>query len=134
MDRADVLPGQKLYFCELQEARTIAVGIQELWDEVNARLKKLRSAQQVVAEDAKIRSGTPVRRGTRVPVYDVAGLLEEETPMDELKDLYPRLSEEQFRLASLYAIPGLSVVGRSGDHCPNRTESPCRRNNSERPP
>ena len=57
----------------------------------------------MVEEDPEILSGTPVIRGTRIPVYDVANLIEEKTPMDELKELYPRLSEEQFRLASLYA-------------------------------
>jgi uncharacterized protein (DUF433 family) len=57
----------------------------------------------MVEENPEILSGTPVIRGTRIPVYDVANLIEEKTPMDELKELYPRLSEEQFRLASLYA-------------------------------
>jgi uncharacterized protein (DUF433 family) len=57
----------------------------------------------MVIEDPEILSGTPVIQGTRIPVYDVASLVDEKTPMDELKELYPRLSEEQFRLASLYA-------------------------------
>jgi uncharacterized protein (DUF433 family) len=81
----------------------IEVGIQELWDEVNARLEELQSAQEMVVEDPEILSGTPVIQGTRIPVYDVASLVEEKTPMDELKELYPRLSERQFRLASVYA-------------------------------
>ncbi|WP_396127397.1 DUF433 domain-containing protein [Acidicapsa acidisoli] len=57
----------------------------------------------MVIEDPEILSGTPVIQGSRIPVYDVASLVEERTPMDELKELYPRLSEEQFRLASVYA-------------------------------
>jgi uncharacterized protein (DUF433 family) len=93
----------ELRSCKLQESRTIEIGIQDLWDEVNARLKELQSAQQMVEEDPEILSGTPVIQGTRIPVYDVASLVEEKTPMDELKELYPRLSEEQFRLASVYA-------------------------------
>jgi uncharacterized protein (DUF433 family) len=79
------------------------VGIQELWDEVNSRLKDLQNAQEMVAEDPEILSGTPVIKGSRIPVYDVASLVEQKTPMDELKELYPCLSEEQFRLASVYA-------------------------------
>ena len=89
--------------CKLQESRTIKVGIQDIWDEVNARLNELQNAQKMVIEDPEILSGTPVIQGTRIPVYDVASLVDEKTPMDELKELYPRLSEEQFRLASLYA-------------------------------
>ncbi len=93
----------ELRSCKLQESRTIEVGIRDLWDEVDGRLKELQNAQQMVEENPEILSGTPVIRGTRIPVYDVANLIEEQTPMDELKELYPRLSEEQFRLASLYA-------------------------------
>jgi len=93
----------ELRSCKLQESRTIEVGIQELWDEVNDRLKDLQKAQEMVVEDPEILSGTPVIQGTRIPVYDVASLVEAKTPMDELKELYPRLSEEQFRLASIYA-------------------------------
>jgi uncharacterized protein (DUF433 family) len=89
--------------CKLQESRMIEVGIQELWDDVNARLEELQSAQEMVVEDPEILSGTPVIQGTRIPVYEVASLVEEKTPMDELKELYPRLSERQFRLASVYA-------------------------------
>ena len=93
----------ELRSCKLQESRTIEVGIRDLWDEVDGRFKELQTAQQMVEENPEILSGTPVIRGTRIPVYDVANLIEEKTPMDELKELYPRLSEEQFRLASLYA-------------------------------
>ena len=93
----------ELRACKLQESRTIEVGVRDLWDEVNERLNELQSAQQMVEEDPEILSGTPVIQGTRIPVYDVASLIEEKTPLDELKELYPRLSEEQFRLASVYA-------------------------------
>jgi uncharacterized protein (DUF433 family) len=89
--------------CKLQESRTIEVGIQALWDEVNARFKELERARKMVVEDPEILSETPVIRGTRIPVYDVALLVEEKTPIDELKELYPHLSEEQFQLAAMYA-------------------------------
>ena len=89
--------------CKLQESRAIEVGFQELWDEVNTRLNELGRAQDMVIEDPEILSGTPVIRGTRIPVYDVASLIEAATPSDELKELYPRLSEEQFKLAQVYA-------------------------------
>ena len=89
--------------CRLQESRTIEVGIQDLWDEVNDRLCELQKAQDMVVEDPEILSGTPIIQGTRIPVYDVASLVAEKTPMDELKELYPRLSEEQIRLAYVYA-------------------------------
>ena len=88
---------------KLQESRAIEVGFQELWDEVNTRLNELGRAQDMVIEDPEILSGTPVIRGTRIPVYDVASLVEAGTPAVELKELYPRLGEGQFKLAQVYA-------------------------------
>jgi uncharacterized protein (DUF433 family) len=93
----------ELRACKLQESRTIGVGIQTLWDEVNDRLLELQSAQQMVVEDPEILSGAAVIQGTRIPVYDVASLVEAKTPMGELRELYPVLSEKQFRLAAVYA-------------------------------
>lgn len=93
----------ELRTCKLKESRAIEVGFQSLWDEVDSRLKELAKAQEMVLEDPEILSGTPVIRGTRIPVYDVANLVTAQTPIQELKELYPRLSEEQFKLAQVFA-------------------------------
>jgi uncharacterized protein (DUF433 family) len=93
----------ELRTCKLQEARAIEVGFRSIWDDVDRRLKELRKAQEMVLEDPEILSGTPVIRGTRIPVYDVASLVAANTPTAELKELYPRLREEQFKLAHVYA-------------------------------
>jgi uncharacterized protein (DUF433 family) len=100
----------------------------------HARLKELQSAQQMVIEDTGVPSGIPIIQGTRIPVYDVASLEEDKTQMDELKEQYPRLSEEQFRLASLYA-KARPLRGRpKQNHSPIRAESPSRRNTFGRLP
>jgi uncharacterized protein (DUF433 family) len=70
---------------------------------VDSRLKELARAQAMAVEDPEILSGTPVLRGTRIPIYDVASFVAAHTSTRELKELYPRLSDEQFRLAQLYA-------------------------------
>jgi uncharacterized protein (DUF433 family) len=93
----------ELRSCKLQESRAIEVDFKNIWDDVNDRWKELSKAQEMVIEDPEILSGTPVVRGTRIPVYDVADLVSAGTPADELKELYPRLSEEQCRLAFVYA-------------------------------
>jgi uncharacterized protein (DUF433 family) len=54
-------------------------------------------------EDPEILSGTPVIRGTRIPVYSVAALFDAGTPTKELLEMYPRLTEAQVELASIYA-------------------------------
>lgn len=64
---------------------------------------QLRQAQELVAEDPEILGGTPVIRGTRIPVYEVASLVEAGTPVEELKELYPKLTLSQIELASIYA-------------------------------
>jgi uncharacterized protein (DUF433 family) len=57
----------------------------------------------LVVEDPEILSGTPVIRGTRIPVYDVAALVEQGTPITELLEIYPRLNQAKIELASVYA-------------------------------
>jgi uncharacterized protein (DUF433 family) len=57
----------------------------------------------MVVEDPEILSGTPVIRGTRIPVHDVAAQVEAGVPIKEILDTYPRLSAAQVELASIYA-------------------------------
>jgi hypothetical protein len=51
-----------------------------IWDDVDRRLSQLKDAQQMVVEDPEILRGTPVIRGTRIPVHDVASLVDAGTP------------------------------------------------------
>lgn len=74
-----------------------------LWKTVDARLHKLAEAESMVIEDPEILSGTPVVRGTRVPVHSVAALCDEGIPMEEILQSYPSLTESQVELASIYA-------------------------------
>ena len=64
------------------------------------RLEKARA--QVIA-DPEILSGTPVIKGTRVPVYDVAASVASAIPMERILACYPSLNREQVELAALYA-------------------------------
>lgn len=47
--------------------------------------------------------GTPVIRGTRVPVHDVAAAVAAELPIQELLAIWPHLDEDTFRHATEYA-------------------------------
>ena len=78
-----------------------------LWKAVDERLKKLARAEAMVVEDPEILSGTPVIRGTRIPVHSVAALFDAGTPITEILEMYPRLTESQVELASIYskAVP-----------------------------
>lgn len=58
---------------------------------------------ELVVEDPEILSGTPVIRGTRVPVYHVAALVDSGTPVTQILKSYPSLKDWQVELASAYA-------------------------------
>jgi uncharacterized protein (DUF433 family) len=73
-------------------------------NEVETRVKQLLDARKMVVSDPEIMRGTPVVRGTRIPVYDVGELMAADTPLSEMKELYPRLTEEQFSLARIYVM------------------------------
>jgi uncharacterized protein (DUF433 family) len=70
--------------------------------------------QILVQSDPEIMAGAPVFRGTRVPVYLIADMIEQGTPIDEILDGYPSLTREMVGYAEIYATahppPGRSAV------------------------
>jgi uncharacterized protein (DUF433 family) len=77
-----------------------------LWSFVTSagdRHDKLAEARAIVIEDPEILSGTPVIRGTRIPVYDIAASVAAGLPASRIKASYPGLDERTLELASLYA-------------------------------
>ena len=93
----------ELRHCKFEESRTVQVLLSSIWEDVDRRLSQLRKAQEIVVEDPEILSGTPVIRGTRIPVHDVASLVDAGTALQELLEIYPALTQSQFKLASIYA-------------------------------
>jgi uncharacterized protein (DUF433 family) len=81
----------------------LTIRFSDLWKEVDGRLRRLSEARAMVVEDPEILSGTPVIRGTRIPVYDVAAQVEAGVPPEEIFEMYPRLNAAQVELASIYA-------------------------------
>jgi uncharacterized protein (DUF433 family) len=57
----------------------------------------------MVVEDPEILRGTPIIRATRIPVHDVASLVDAGTPVQEILEIYPSLTPSQIELASIYA-------------------------------
>lgn len=64
---------------------------------------RLAKAREIVIEDPRILSGTPVVKGTRAPVYDIAASAARGLTPKEIKEDYPSLDEEKIALAILYA-------------------------------
>ncbi len=93
----------ELRHCKFEESRTVQVLLSSIWEDVDRRLSQLKDAQQMVVEEPGILRGTPVIRGTRIPVHDVASLVDAGTPVQEILEIYPSLTPSQIGLASIYA-------------------------------
>lgn len=81
----------------------LTVRFDSLWESVNARLRDLAEARELVVEDEEILGGTPILHGTRVPVHDVGAALNAGVSIDRVLQMYPSLNERQVKLASMYA-------------------------------
>ena len=64
---------------------------------------KLVEAREMVIEDLDILGGTPVIRGTRIPVYDVAASVAAGVPRERIRSAYPVLDDRAIELATIYA-------------------------------
>jgi uncharacterized protein (DUF433 family) len=67
------------------------------------RLTRLGQAREAVEVSPEVLSGTPVIRGTRVPVYDVAASVAAGISPERILAAYPSLDAEKIELASIYA-------------------------------
>jgi uncharacterized protein (DUF433 family) len=67
------------------------------------RMGRLAAARQLIVSDPEILGGTPIVRGTRVPVYDVAGCVAAGLPKERILAAYPSLDEGKIELAAIYA-------------------------------
>ena len=81
----------------------LSVDLKQTLDEVRSRLARLGRARKIVVENPEIRGGEPCIKGTRIGVYEVAGMLEQGTSEGEILEGYPALNREQLGLARIYA-------------------------------
>lgn len=89
---------------ELRINQFVAVlGLVSLIDELHGRVETLERSRAMVESNPAIKGGEPVIKGTRVPVYLVARMLEQGASPSEIRDDYPTLDEEKIELARVYA-------------------------------
>jgi uncharacterized protein (DUF433 family) len=67
------------------------------------QLARLAAAGELIASSPDILGGTPVIRGTRIPVHDVAAAVSAGMSPAEILEDYPALTVEMIDLAALYA-------------------------------
>ena len=85
------------------EGGVVKIDLREPRRELATSLRNLRRARQLIHSDPEIMGGDPVFRGTRVQVHMIAELIAKGETDENLREDYPRLTEEMFRLAPAYA-------------------------------
>ena len=71
---------------------------------VRSGLDQLTKARRIVSSAPDVLSGTPVFKGTRIPVHDVADMLANGDDPAAIVRAYPQLNGDRVRLAALYAL------------------------------
>src|SRR5450631_1600143 len=89
-------------FIAVSGSSALVIQVKNARKDVERELKRLRKAQSMAVSDPEIIGGTPVYRGTRVPVDLVAAMLAQGASTQEILDGYPSLNQEQVELAPLY--------------------------------
>lgn len=81
----------------------LTVSLSEFVADADDRSIRLVAAQDMVVEDPAILGGTPVIRGTRIPVYDVVASATAGLSRERILAAYPGLDEATLDLVVLYA-------------------------------
>jgi uncharacterized protein (DUF433 family) len=81
----------------------LTVSLWEFATGAEDRHAKLAEAREMVVEYPDILDGTPVIRGTRIPVYDVAASAAADLPRGRIRSAYPTLDDRMIELATIYA-------------------------------
>jgi uncharacterized protein (DUF433 family) len=67
------------------------------------RLGRLNLARNLVVSSPELLGNTPVIRGTRIPVYDIAASVAAGIPTERILAAYPGLDAEKVELATIFA-------------------------------
>jgi len=70
---------------------------------VRSGLDRLSKARRAVSSTPDVLGGTPVFKGTRIPVHDIAEMLANGDSPAAIARAYPRLAKDRIRLAAVYA-------------------------------
>ena len=71
---------------------------------VRAGLSQLSKARGIVSSAPDVLGGTPVFKGTRIPVHHIADMLANGDKRAAILRAYPLLDQEKMRLAVIYAL------------------------------
>ena len=89
-------------FVSLTEGSALVIEVKSVRLELDQDLKRLERAENMIVSDPETMRGTPVYRGTRIPVELIADMLTQGTNPEEILAGYPALDREKVELAPLY--------------------------------
>jgi uncharacterized protein (DUF433 family) len=87
----------------VSQGGALVVEIKSARKQMEGALRRLAQAERMAMSDSDIMKGTPVYRGTRIPVHAIADLLAQGTTVEEILEGYPALNREAVELAPVYA-------------------------------
>ena len=88
----------------LNGSRALAIQVKTARQEVKQELTRLRRAQQMVVSDPEVMQGTPVFRGTRIPIELVEEMIAQGASIEEILEGYPAIDREKIELALFFTI------------------------------
>ncbi len=87
----------------LKYTEALIIDVDAARAKMTTRLEELERATRVIGSDPEIMQGTPVFRGTRMPVYLIAEMVERGVSPEEILDGYPSLTRDMLDHARVYA-------------------------------
>src|ERR1700683_3172029 len=86
----------------LTEGSAVVIQVRSVRLDLDLDLRKLERAEGMIVSDPDTMRGTPVYRGTRIPVELIADMLTHGARPDAICEGYPALDREKVELAPLY--------------------------------
>jgi uncharacterized protein (DUF433 family) len=81
----------------------LIVDVGEARKQVDRGVRELEAAEAAVTRDKATLGGEPVFKGTRIPVYGVAAMLDAGATASDLLSGYPKLTDRMLDLARIWA-------------------------------
>jgi uncharacterized protein (DUF433 family) len=97
-----IVSSPEIDFLSLTERSALILEVKPVRQKLEEDLKRLDRAENMVVSDPEIMRGTPVYRGTRIPVELIAEMLSQGAKPEEILAGYPALDREKVELAPLY--------------------------------
>ncbi len=87
----------------VSQGSALVVQVRSARRQMEGALRRLTRAERMIVSDPDIMKGTPVYRGTRVPVHAIADMLAQGTTVEEILEGYPALTRQAVEVAPVFA-------------------------------